>query len=106
MLDAERDRQAQTQYRRHIRKKSARDLAAGRFHFRHPVLWIPSIRVREIEASPSARCTPACYSRVNLAITVPTTGDGSRATKIDSYSRLNEASSIVAPFIAATRLTT
>src|SRR3954463_2192896 len=89
----------------HKRRNGAGKLICRcRFH-----MHLLSGRRRIADASLSTsfdKSTPPRYSRVNRAITVPTTGDGSRATKIDSYSGLNDASSIVLPLIDATRFTT
>jgi len=107
VLDPQSYRQTNAQYRRGVGKNPPYELLLRGFvHCRIPALWTDLNCVRDFEICPSRRCTPRCYSRVKRAITVPTTGEGSRATKIDSYSGLNEASSIVGPFIEATRFTT
>src|SRR3954462_10233069 len=105
MLDPQSDSETHTQDGRYIGDQCPSKLIrSGRFH-----VYSSHGRRRATVATPGTsfdRCTPPRYSRVNRAITVPTTGDGSRATKIDSYSGLNAASSIVRPLIEATRFTT
>ena len=44
--------------------------------------WLSAVAT--IDACPSIRCTPQCYSRVKRAITVPTTEERSREMKIGS----------------------